>query len=221
MDKKTLDFLKKLEKNNNRPWFQQHKEEFDELYIGFKEFCGKVHSDLSKTDLLEPMRVYRIYRDIRFSSDKTPYKNNLSCGFQRATNRLRGGYYFEICPGNRSMAGGGFWSPNPADLKRIRDEFANDAKTIIKITSEKKFKKYFGNILGDGLKNAPRGYDTDAPLIELIKKKQFIVIREFSDDEVLNKNFAKEVEATFKAMRPYFDYMSEVLTTNLNGESIL
>ena len=119
-----------------------------------------------------------------------------------------------------SFAGGGFWSPEPQDLKRMRDEFAFDDKPIRKIISNKTFKKYFGTLNGDELKTAPSGYDRDHPAIDLIRKKQFIIGRKFKDKEVTDPLFIKEVILSFEAMRPFFDYMSEVLSTDLNGQMI-
>ena len=219
IESSTLKFLKDLEKNNNREWFQSHKELYENTLENIKETSAEVKERLGKKDLIEDAKVFRIYRDVRFSKDKAPYKNNLGIHFKRATKKLRGGYYLHIQPG-QSFAGGGFWAPEPDDLKRIRDEFAFDAKPIQKITSNKTFVKYFGTLQGDELKTAPSGYDRNHPAIDLIRKKQFTVMRKFSDKEVTDKNFVKEVVATFDAMRPFFDYMSEVLGTDVNGQSI-
>jgi len=213
----TLKFLKDLEKNNNREWFQSNKERYDNTLQNLKETAEDIRKGLSKKDLIESAKVFRIYRDVRFSKDKAPYKNNLGVHFTRGTKQLRGGYYLHIEPGN-SFAGGGFWAPSPEDLKRIRDEFAFDTKTIKKITSAKTFVKYFGTLEGDELKTAPSGYDRNHPGIELIRKKQFVIRRNFTDKEVADQHFPKEVVSTFEAMRPFFDYMSEVLGTDLNGE---
>lgn len=110
---------------------------------------------------------------------------------------------------------------NSDDLLRIRKEFEMDTVTLEKITANKTFKKYFRELQGDeGLKTAPKGFDKNHPAIDLIKKKQFVLMRKFTDAEILSPDFGKEVIATFLAMRPFFDYMSEVLTTDLNGESL-
>jgi len=214
----SLKFLKDLEKNNNREWFQSHKAQYENTLENIKATSAEVKEKLGKKDLIEDAKVFRIYRDVRFSKDKAPYKNNMGVHFTRATKKLRGGYYLHIQPG-QSFAGGGFWAPEPEDLKRIRDEFAFDTKTIQKITSNKTFIKYFGALQGDELKTAPSGYDRNHPAIDLIRKKQYTVMRKFNDKEVTDKNFVKEVVATFEAMRPFFDYMSEVLGTDVNGQS--
>jgi uncharacterized protein (TIGR02453 family) len=185
-----------------------------------KDLANELKEVLNKKDVIEDARVFRIYRDVRFSKDKAPYKNNFGIHFTRATNLRRGGYYLHIEPG-KSFAGGGFWAPSPEDLKRIRDEFAFDEKPIRKIISAKSFVKYFGTLQGEELKTAPSGYDRNHPAIDLIRKKQFVVMRPFTDKEVTDPNFIKEVRLTYETMRPYFDYMSEVLSTDINGQSIL
>ena len=220
INQSTLDFLKKLAKNNNRPWFQENKDQYTAALENMKVFLNGVKEGMDKIDHLESMKLMRIYRDVRFSKDKSPYKRNFGTGFKRATAALRGGYYLHIEPG-ASFAGGGFWGPDSKDLKRIRKEFEMDDAPIRKIINAKKFKDYFGTLEGEGVKTAPKGFDKDHPAIDLIKKKQFIVKRPFTDEEVLDPQFARKVVDTFKAMRPYFDYMSDVLTTNLNGESII
>ncbi|MEM9649688.1 MAG: DUF2461 domain-containing protein, partial [Bacteroidota bacterium] len=125
-----------------------------------------------------------------------------------------------IKPGESFIATG-FWEPNKEDLFRIRKEFEMDASDIRKIINGKSFKSIWGELQGDGVKTAPKGFDKEHPNIDLIKRKQFIFVRDFSDKEVLSETFIKEVDKSFKAIRPYFDLMSDILTTNLNGESIL
>ena len=175
---------------------------------------------LKANDLIENVKIFRIYRDVRFSKDKQPFKTHFGGHFTRATNKLRGGYYLHICPGESFLAGG-FWEPNKEDLARIRKEFETDATEINAIVNTPDFKKYFGKLKGEAVKSAPRGFDKNHPNIDLIRLKQFIVTREFTDEEVLAPNFLNEVVASFVAMRPYLDYMSDVLTTDLNGISLV
>jgi uncharacterized protein (TIGR02453 family) len=215
----TLKFLKDLEKNNNRDWFLAHKEQYDKATSNMKEVLQEVIHGLNKKDVIEDGRLFRIYRDVRFSKDKSPYKNNFGIHFVRATKARRGGYYLHIQPGS-SFVGGGFWAPNPEDLKRIRDEFAFDDKPIRKILASKSFISHFGKLDGEELKTAPSGYDRDSRAIDLIRKKQFLISRPFKDKEITDPGFVKEIVKTFEAMRPFFDYMSEVLTTNLDGEKL-
>jgi uncharacterized protein (TIGR02453 family) len=220
IDKSTIDFLKNLKENNNRDWFNEYKPEFQIEQQKAKDFYNALMLQLKSHDDIEKFKFFRIYRDVRFSKDKTPYKPHFAGSFSRATNRLRGGYYLRIRPGESFLAGG-FWEPNKEDLLRIRKEFEMDASEIRAIINNKTFKKHFGKLEGESLKTAPRGFDKEHLDMDLIKMKQFIITRQFSDEEVLASNFLDEVDASYKAMRPYFDFMSEVLTTNLNGESII
>ncbi len=220
IDKSTLKFLKDLEKNNDREWFQEHKDQYVLAQNNMKDVASKIQSALNKKDEISDARVFRIYRDVRFSKDKSPYKNNLGIHFTRSTALRRGGYYLHLQPGG-SFAGGGFWAPDSADLKRIREEIVFDAKPIRKIISSKKFVNYFGELRGDELKTAPSGFDKNHPDIDLIRKKSFTVMRSFKDKEVLDPGFLKEVTHTFEAMRPYFDYMTEILIHDKNGQKIV
>ena len=216
----TLQFLRDLSDNNHREWFQANKARYEAALENMKQFTKAVEQALGETDVLEGSNLFRIYRDVRFSKDKAPYKNHFGVGFTRAIKRRRGGYYLHIEPG-ASFIGGGFWDPEAKDLKRIRDEFAADDRPIRQIIADARFQKYFGALEGDELKTAPNGYDKAHPAVDLIRKKNFVVRRNFTDKEVTSPGFLQEVKLSFEAMRPYFDYMSEVLTTDLNGESLL
>jgi uncharacterized protein (TIGR02453 family) len=220
ISKNTLDFLKLLKENNDRDWFNAHKEEFQVAHNNAKDFMNTILEQLKTHDVMDSLKLYRIYRDVRFSPDKTPYKPHFASNFVRATNRLRGGYYIRIRPGESFLAGG-FWEPNKEDLLRIRKEFEMDTSEIREIISDPTFVKYFGKLEGVSLKTAPRGFDKEHPDMDLIRMKQFIVTRYFTDEEVLQPNFLEEIDKSYKAMRPYFDYMSEILTTDLNGVSLL
>jgi len=219
ISKAALGFLSELAQNNNRDWFNENKKRFEKHQSVMKTFFQEINQELSVKDKLEKMQMHRIYRDIRFSKDKTPYKNNFSVSYDRAKPYLRGGYYLHIQP-EASFIGGGFWEPNVEDLKRIRKEFELDDTEIRSITSEENFVKHFGTLQGAELKTAPKDFDKEHPAIDLIRKKQYLVYRRFTDKEVTDPNFKREVVTTFMAMRPFFDYMSEVLGTNLNGEAI-
>uniref|UniRef100_UPI00404A2B2F DUF2461 domain-containing protein n=1 Tax=Flavobacterium sp. TaxID=239 RepID=UPI00404A2B2F len=218
--KETFEFLSKIEKNNNREWFTEHKNEFLAMDSNAKSYFKEIYIALQESDSLEKIQFYRIYRDVRFSKDKTPYNKHLSVSFARTKPLLRGGYYLRI-ENDASFVGGGFWEPNKDDLLRIRKELALDATELREIINQPNFKKYFGSLQGEELKTAPRNFDKNHPNIDLIRKKQFLVGRNFSNEEVLAPNFKEEVVATFEAMLPFFNYMSAVLTTNLNGESII
>ena len=211
-----FQFLQHIKQNNNREWFNANKPTYQAAYDNFKTFANSLHDLMSLHDEIERMRIHRIYRDIRFSKDKTPYKSHLSGGFVRATKWRRGGYYFHIEPG-ATFVGGGFWGPVSADLKRIRTELAADAEPLRQIIASADFVETFGSLQGDQLKTAPAGYPKDHPNIDLLRYKQFLISRSFTDEEVLSPDFAEKVSATFQHMRPFFDYMSDVLTTDENG----
>ncbi|MBB6502081.1 DUF2461 domain-containing protein [Pedobacter cryoconitis] len=218
-----LDFLKSLAENNNRDWFNAHKDEFIEQQSFIENFADELLRELNVHDVIETQSgkksLQRIYRDTRFSKDKTPYKNNWSGGFARATKQKRGGYYFHIEPGN-SFISGGFWGPDTQDLKRIREEISADPAPLRKILNDKSFISTFGVLKGEQLKTTPKGFDASDEAIDLLRYKQFLLRRKFTDEEVTDPSFVKEAGQTFKNMRPFFDYMSEVLTTDINGLAI-
>jgi uncharacterized protein (TIGR02453 family) len=215
-------FLKLVAKNNSRDWFNRHKEKYLQELVQMENFAEALLFELNKKDVIETPNgkksLHRIYRDTRFSKIKTPYKTNWSGSYKRATKKRRGGYYFHIESGNNFVAGG-FWGPNPEDLKRIRDDIAFDDKPLRKILDGKDFKQTFGKLTGEQIKTRPKGFDANHPAIDLLRYKQFILIKRFSNEEVLQKDFVKKAAQTFYAMRPFLDYMSEVLTTDLNGLS--
>ncbi|PCH76154.1 MAG: TIGR02453 family protein [Flavobacteriaceae bacterium] len=215
----TFNFLKDIEKNNNREWFTDNKPAYVAEQKKLLSFYTALEEKLNEHDTIEKLKMFRIYRDVRFSKNKTPYKTNMSGHFIRATNRLRGGYYLEIRPG-ASFVAGGFWGPNKEDLLRIRKEFELDGFEIREVLADKIFKENFGELRGDGVKTAPRGFEKEHENIDLIRKKQFILVRNFTDKEVLSVGFMDEVNASFIAMRPFLNLMSSILTTDLNGESL-
>ncbi len=218
--KTEFDFLKDIANHNDRDWFAENKPRYQASYEQVKSFFAAMEEQMAKHDSIAKTKVYRIYRDVRFSKDKTPYKRSFSGGFSRDTDRLRGGYYVHIEPGN-SMLAGGFWSPNADDLKLIRSHIAADDAALRKVLKAKKFKDTWGTLQGEQLKTAPKGYPKDHPAIDLLRYKQFIVSKHLSDKEVLHKDFAKHASDYFKALRPYFNYMSDILTHDLNGVSLL
>tara|TARA_R110000744_G_scaffold82767_3_gene162620 strand:+ start:2567 stop:3247 length:681 start_codon:yes stop_codon:yes gene_type:complete len=218
--KSTLQFLNTLKKNNNRDWFAEHKSDFKVEEVKVKSFFNHVLELLRTHDEIEKLKVFRIYRDVRFSKNKTAYKHNFSASFSRAGQHRRGGYYLQIEPGNSFIATG-FWNPEKNDLLRIRKEWEIDTSDLVDIIDNEKFKKVWGPLVGDELKTAPKGFDKEDPNIEFIRKKQFIFVKSFTDKEVLTNDFAKQVNDCFVTIRPYFDLMSNILTTNLNGESLL
>lgn len=222
--KENLDFLTDLSANNNREWFTENKKRYDLNHNNIISFADELLVLMNKHDVIETptgkKSLYRIYRDVRFSKDKSPYKSNWAGGFQRATKLRRGGYYFHIQPGNQSFLGGGFWAPNKEDLQRIREDISADPSELRAILSDKNFVSTFGSLMGEQLKTAPKGFDKEDPAVDLIRYKQFIFGKNFTDKEVLDPNFVNVANETFKKMRPFFDYMSEVLTTDSNGSPL-
>ncbi len=219
--KNSLQYLKDLKANNNRDWFATTKPHFLTAQNNAKEMYASIREDLEKHDEIDHFKLYRIYRDVRFSKDKTPYQPHFAGAFSRLGTHLRGGYYLRIRPGESFLAGG-FWAPEKDDLYRIRKEFEIDDSEIRAILSDARFVKYFGGKLEPiELKTAPRGFDKQHKAIDLIRKKGFVAVRNFTDDQVLAPNFLQEIDVSFKALRPFFDLMSDILTTDLNGESIL
>ena len=220
-----FDFLNKVASNNNREWFAENKDEYLKQHQNMIDFADDLLQSVNKHDNIETLNgkksLYRIYRDVRFSKNKDPYKTHWAGGFKRATKQLRGGYYFHIAPGNKTMVAGGFWNPNKDDILRIREDIAMDDSELRKIVSDKKFVATFGELKGDQLKTAPKGFPKDHESIDLLRYKQFIVWKNFTDKEVMSKDFTKLADNTFKAMRPFFDYMSDVLNTDANGSPII
>lgn len=216
--KSVFSFLKKLEKNNNRDWFNENKPEFKAMESEVKLFYQALFESLNVHDEIDKLKIFRIYRDVRFSKNKLPYKTHFGGSFNRVKPRLRGGYYLHIHPNNESFIATGFWDPAKEDLLRIRKEFEMDDSEIRNILADRKFNSVWGNTFdGDEVRSAPRGFEKDHKAIDLIKKKQYVFTKKYTDKEVLDPNFLNEVNKGFMAIRPFFDYMSDVLTTDLNG----
>ncbi|GHC51702.1 DUF2461 domain-containing protein [Ulvibacter litoralis] len=219
--KSSFNFLLKLKKNNHRDWMQEHKSDYLANEKMLKAFYASIEEELNKTDKIDKLKVFRINRDVRFSKNKTPYNVHRSVGFSRDGAHRRGSYYLRLEPGNSAIAGG-FFNPNPADLLRIRKEIELDASEIRTILNQKEFKKAFGNFdQANTVKTAPKGFSKEDENIDLIRLKNFIVVHKFPDDVVFSEDFQQIVVQHFLLMRPFFDYMSSVLTTDLNGESLL
>lgn len=219
--REAFDFFKRLEKNNNRDWFNDNKKEFKEIEKEVKQVYTQLHDSLNEHDTIDKMKMFRIYRDVRFSKNKLPYKTHFGGSFHRKKPELRGGYYVHIQPNNESFIATGFWEPHKDDLLRIRKEFEMDDSEMRDIINNKTFKSVWGDLVGDEVKSAPRGFNKEHKAIDLIKKKQYIFTKKYTDKEVTSQDFITDVNASFKAIRPYFNYMSDVLTTDLNGVSLL
>ena len=215
-----FSFFSELENNNTREWFEPQKARFKALEGEMKQFASVLASAMNEHDSIDKFKLFRLYRDVRFSKDKTPFKTHFGISFHREKPVLRGGYYLHIKPGDNFIATG-FWNPEKDDLKRIRKEMELDADEFRELMAQPSFKSVWGTLEGEEVKTAPKGFSKEDPNIDLIRKKAYLFTKKYSDKEVLAKDFLQKVNADFKAVRPFFDYMSSVLTTDLNGVSLL
>jgi uncharacterized protein (TIGR02453 family) len=218
----SISFLKTLATNNNREWFAENKERYIKAQSNIISFIDQLIPLMNTHDAIEnesgKKSLYRIYNDVRFSKDKSPYKPRFAFSLQRATKLKRGGYYVNIQPGNNFLACG-FFSPNPDDLKRIRKDIEFNPEEWRKILNSKPIKNNFVELTGNKVPTFPKGFPKDHDAIDLIRHKQFILRHNFTDQEVIDPEFVYNVNEIFKTVRPFFDYMSFVLTTDLNGET--
>jgi uncharacterized protein (TIGR02453 family) len=216
-----FDFLKTLKDNNNRDWFNTHKDEYTDQLYQIETFANGLLKSLNTHDVIETpsgkKSLQRIYRDTRFSKEKIPYKTHWGGSFTRAGKQRRGGYYYRIAPGGNSFIAGGFQAPNASDLKRIREEISSDPQPLREILGSKPFIETFEVLHGAQLKTSPKGFDAGDEAIDLLRYKQFLLIKRFSDAEVLDASYLQMADRTWRNMRPFFDYMSEILTTDSNG----
>lgn len=215
-----LSFLTQLKKHNNKPWFEENKSryliaraDFTELVTDILEKFPSVDSEIKE---LRPNDcLFRIYRDVRFSKNKTPYKINMSAAFHKGGKKSGyGGYYIHIQPGGNSFIGGGIWSPPPEDVKKIRQEIDYNFDEFKKIISNKKFISIFGELekeKGQVLVNLPKGYEKDNPAAEFLKLKSWVVSKNFSDAELLKSNFLKEIMSAFQALKPFIHFLNRSL----------
>lgn len=218
MKTEIFEFLKTLQQNNNRPWFQEHKEWYETAKSEAYQIFLEIEKGLFELDSFQPPKFYRIYRDLRFSKDKTPYNSHFSVMFQRKKPENRGGFYVKFKPGE-SLVGGGFWGPVKEDMERIRTaiDLEDDLEKILK---DPVLVERMGEIQGERLKRIPKGFDPNHPRKELLGLKQFLFVRPYSDEEVIREDFVENVLKDYEALRPFFQYMTEVLTTNENGEPL-
>lgn len=224
ISKNTFSFLKQLAINNDRDWFAEHKNVYTDAQENAISFADSVLEKMNAFDHLETVSgkkaLKRIYRDVRFSKNKAPYKQHFGMVYARATAARRGSYYVHIQPGE-SFVGGGFWGPEKDDLLLIRKHISQDDSYFRKVLNSKKFIATFDALMGEQLKTAPKGFDKEHAAIDLLRYKQFLIMKRFTDEEVLAPDFDEKVAQTFKAMLPFFEVMTEMLTTNLNGESLI
>lgn len=207
-----LKFLKDLEKNNTKEWFHENNETYQKLRSDFIQFVGQLIEEIAKFDKgvagLDPKKcIFRINRDIRFSKEKSPYKTNFGAAMGEGGKKTeKAGYYFHAEPG-KSFIAGGIWMPSSEVLSNIRQEIDYNQDEFKKLLETKDFKKYFGELEGESLKTAPKGYTTDHPLIEVIRQKSFVMTHYYEDKELKDIK-AKEVAGVFEKMKPVNDFLN-------------
>ncbi|MBS1489726.1 MAG: DUF2461 domain-containing protein [Bacteroidetes bacterium] len=215
---KILRFLKNVSKNNNRTWFEKNKSTYLEAKVVLEDFLESFHRELLKFDNrlanLNPRKMgFRIYRDVRFSKDKRPYKINMGAGFSpKGKMEQEPGYYIHLEPGNKSFVAGGIYMPNAENLAKIRQEIDYNADTLLKILNDKQFKKYFKGLSNwDKVKTAPKGYPKDHPHIELLKNKSFTVSYPLTDAAVKNPKLTKDLALVCKNIKKLNDFLNEAI----------
>ena len=206
----TLQFLTQLKDNNTREWFTEHKAQFLLAKDNFHAFVQSLIGEVGKFDKsLEGVEaqkcVFRIYRDVRFSNDKTPYKTNFAATLKGRGNGLAG-YYLQVEPGATFIAGG-LYGPEPAVLKAIRQEISYNGADFLMIINDKVFKKEL-KLEGAKLQKVPQGFDKEDPLAEFLKYKDFTVYHSFTDDAVLKEDFLLDCAKICKAMVPFNGFLN-------------
>ncbi len=219
LKKSTLTFLKKLKRNNNRDWFNANKHLYEDARYDFEVFVFDLIQKISDFDEsvsgLEPKDcLFRIYRDVRFSKNKAPYKQNFAAAIQHGGRKSsKSGYYLHLEPGGGNMLASGIYMPMPDKLNSIRNLIAAKHKEYGKIISVKEFKKEFKEVWGgdDKLKSVPKGFPKDHPAREHLKNKSFIIYRMVPDEKVLAKNYIDYSVKLFKLMKPFNDFLNRAV----------
>lgn len=213
LHKRTLLFLKELKKNNNREWFSENKYKFEEAKKDVVDFTTLILKKVSTFDTslsnVDPAKcVMRIYRDVRFSKDKSPYKLNFGIPFSRREKNIQGpGYYLHIQPGE-SFVGGGYWATPPEHLKMIRQEIDYNTNEFLKIVTSKEFVKTFKTLSDeDKLKTTPKDYAKDHPAIEYLKLKSFVCFTPLSDEELVSDKAVNKIVHACKMLKPLNDFL--------------
>jgi uncharacterized protein (TIGR02453 family) len=217
IERSTLDFLSDLKKNNEREWFLRNRKRYDDAKMNFESFVQALIDRISEFDpILKGLEVksctYRINRDIRFSNDKTIYKTHLGAFIVRGGKKngdRYAGYYVHVEPGNNSMIAGGAYMPPMPWLTAIREKIDEQGDTLIKIIKNKDFCDFFGEIEGEKLKSAPKGYYRDNKYIEFLKLKSFLISKVISDKVITGKECFDFIIRASRAMKPLNDFLSD------------
>lgn len=220
----TLRFLSDLAKHNdNRDRFEANRPKYEAALANMRAFADALIERMNRHDKIATANgreaIYRIYNNRRFRPDSPLYKEHFAGGLGRLKPALRGGYYFHIQPGGSFIACG-FWAPEAEDLKRIRMDMLYDQEAWTKVLRGKSLRNHWGDLEGEQLKTAPQGFPKDHPATPLLRFKQLYFSHAFTDKEVTAPGFVEVVDKHFKAIRPWFDHMSEVLTTDGDGNPL-
>lgn len=221
LHKDTFRFLTELKKNNNREWFTENKDWYERSKADFEQLVKEV-IDLfpsidSEIGILDPKKcVFRIYRDIRFSPDKTPYKTHFGAGFRAPQLHKSSGYYLHIDP-EGCFVSCGHYMLDSAQLKKVRKGISDDYGFFRSILDEPHFKKEIGDLYRDEdtLKNPPKGFDSEDPAVEYLKLKRFYVYRDIPKEVVTTKSLIDFIKSTFQTMQPLSRFLNDVLLEDL------
>ena len=213
----TIKFLKNLSKNNNKPWFDANRKQYENAKTDFTGFIQTIIDKHGKKDesiahLKAKDCMFRINRDVRFSKDKSPYKNNMGAYINKGGKKsLSGGYYFHCQPG-QSFVGGGLWMPMPPELGKVRQEIDYNFDAFKKIIGSKKFKSVYNDLSRNTeyiLTRVPKGYEADNPAAEYLKLKSFVSMTSIKDAELNSKDLSKKVLTAFEALQPLLEFINE------------
>ncbi|RZL65739.1 MAG: DUF2461 domain-containing protein [Pedobacter sp.] len=217
LKKDTLNFIKNVAENNNREWFAENKQKYEEAKADVLEFVSAIIPELSKIDPLisadlDPKKcLMRIYRDVRFSKNKDPYKNNFGMWFSsKSKGGNEPGYYLHIQPG-KSFIAGGYWMPEAPHVKLIRQEIDYNISDFKEVLENKDFKKNFKLGTANALKNAPKGYDPADPNIEYLKLKSFEASMKLDDEEFFKPTLVNKLISSFKTVNPLVAFLRNAL----------
>jgi len=211
-----LSFLSQLKENNNREWFNDNKKLYEEARSEFERFINLLILKIKEFDSEIDVNgakdcMFRIYKDVRFSKDKSPYKTNMGAYIAKGGRKSElAGYYMHVEPGG-SFAGGGIYCPQPAILKKIREDIYIRPENLKAIINNKTYKETFPELYGDRLKTIPKGYPKDFKDAELLKFKDYTVIKGLSDNDILNNTLADKVITIFKTQKPFNDYLNNAV----------
>lgn len=218
--KEFFGFFRELKDNNERGWFNHNKDRYRaEVVEPMSNFIAAIAPGLEKVStryVADPRpnggSMFRIYRDIRFSKDKRPFKEHGACQFRHESGRdaHAPGFYVHLAP-DEVVYGGGIWKPPGPHLDKVRQAIADDPAAWRKVTGNKKLVAMFGAVEGDGLIRPPRGFDPDHPMIEDIKRKSFFAMRRVGPREALAPDFIDDVEAAFRAATPLMRFVCRAL----------